>query len=266
MNRGDSVPNRSRLIAVVALVLLSWTGSPAQPAAPARAPLVSPRPLADVSVQFQEWRGKIVTYEEPLLTWSGDLHEIPGKSGTKGYLYPKEQAFLMPPEAESEPDLGVALNKTLEAYHQQTTGTRFQILTSKWGYHIVPLQVHDDHGALVPARSLLDAQIYIPSEERTLLEHLRAFGVAVLAATGTNLETVAFPTGQASQQARPERFTWGTEPKVARDALINLLSRSATRLSWLLYCQASSQADARFCALNLEAFGPVSTNSPQRLQ
>ena len=162
VNRGDSVPNRSRLIAVVALVLLSWTGSPAQPAAPARAPLVSPRPLADVSVQFQEWRGKIVTYEEPLLTWSGDLREITGKSGTKGYLYPKEQAFLMPPEAESEPDLGVALNKTLEAYHQQTTGTRFQILTSKWGYHIVPLQVHDDHGALVPARSLLDAPDLYP--------------------------------------------------------------------------------------------------------
>ncbi len=266
MNRGDSVPNRTRLIAVVALVLLSWTGSPAQPAARAGAPLVSPRPLADVSVQFQEWRGKVVTYEEPLLTWSGDLHEIPGKSGTKGYLYPKEQAFLMPPEAESESDPGVALNKTLEAYHQQTRGTRFQILTSEWGYHIVPLQVHDDHGFLVPARSLLDARIYVPSKERTLFEHLRAFGAAVRAATGTNLDTVPFPSQQGYQQARPERFAWGTEPNVARDALINLLSRSETRLSWHLYCQASSQADARFCVLNLEAFGPVSTNSPQPLQ
>ena len=32
----------------------------------------------------------------------------------------------------------------------------FQVLQSKWGYHITPLMVHDSNGVFVAATSLLD--------------------------------------------------------------------------------------------------------------
>ncbi|HEY6340902.1 MAG TPA: hypothetical protein VIY49_05380 [Bryobacteraceae bacterium] len=138
--------------------------------------LIAVRPLAEASILLGEQYGKVVTYEEPILIWSGELEAIPGESGTKAYLYPKRQGFLVPSETGHESDLSLVLQKTLAAYHQQTTGTRFQVLTSPWGYHIVPFQVHDSNGVFVPASSLLDAQIYIPKEARSAQGHLQAFG------------------------------------------------------------------------------------------
>src|SRR5262249_54013331 len=142
-------------------------------------------------------------------------------------------------------------------YHQQTSGPRFQILTSKWGYHIVPLQVRDASGALAPATSLLDSRIIVVQEERTAQGHLTALAAAVSVSTGTRLEETAVPGKprgfDEAFRARPERFSWGAASMVARDALINLLDRSATSFSWHLYCQAASQAEARFCVLNLLA-------------
>jgi hypothetical protein len=247
-----------RLLAFSVLVLLSLApvGS-AQSADRIQLSPPSPRPLADESERFQESRGKIVTYEEPILTWSGDLVEA-DVSSNRGYLSPKPHAFFRPPDATSEPNLTLALNKTLEAYHHEASGPRFQILTSKWGYHIVPLQVRDASGAWAPATSLLDSRITIAQEERTAQGHLDAFAVAVSVSAGKRLEASAVPAKahgfDEAFRARPERFPWGAEPMVARDALIDLLSRSATSFSWRLRCQASSQADARFCVLNL---GPV---------
>jgi len=230
-----------------------------------RKSVVAVRPLAEASILLEERYGKVVTYEEPVLTWGGELEEIPGKSGTKGYLYAKPQGFLMPSEAGQGSDLALALQKTLSAYHQQTTGTRFQVLTSRLGYHIVPLQVHDSNGAFVPANSLLDAQIYIPNEARSARGHLQAFGAAVTAATGIPLDVSALPYQPQGFdnvfRARPERFTWGTEPKVARDALIDLLGMSATTFSWRLRCQASLQSDGRSCALDLAPIAVSITNA-----
>jgi hypothetical protein len=124
------------------------------------------------------------------------------------------------------------------------------------GYHIVPLLVHDEHGTFVPASSLLDSQIYVVSKPRTAQEHLLALAAAITAATGTKLEVTAIPAKSNGFNdafgARPEPFAWGAASMVARDVLINLLDRSATSFSWRLYCQAASQADARFCVLDLQ--------------
>src|SRR5262245_19564530 len=45
-----------------------------------RAFLVSSgRPLVDASLRLQEAYGKVVTYEEPILTWRGELEGEPGR-------------------------------------------------------------------------------------------------------------------------------------------------------------------------------------------
>jgi hypothetical protein len=83
--------------------------------------------------------GKIITYEEPILVWSGDLESIPGKTAPKWSIFPRRQTFSMPDGLQLAPDLAVTLGRTIEAYHQQPSGTRFKLLTSKLGYHIVPV-------------------------------------------------------------------------------------------------------------------------------
>ena len=45
---------------------------------------------------WMETRGKIVTYEEPVLTWMGDLEEIPGKSGSKVTYTRRSAEFRCP--------------------------------------------------------------------------------------------------------------------------------------------------------------------------
>jgi len=214
---------------------------------------------------LEETRGKIVTYEEPLLTWMGDLEEIPGKSGTKGYLYPKESGTSLPSAVSSASDLHSALNDTLDACHKQSSGTRFQVLQSSWGYHITPAMVHDSNGALVAATSLLDAPIYVPAGERTAKDHLLALGAAVTAATGMRMDVSALPSQSAGFdnlfRANPARFSWAAEREIARDALIDLLSKSATSFSWRLNCQASTQPDARFCVLNVNPVSVAITNA-----
>ncbi len=192
-----------------------------------------------------------------MLSWEGDLEEIPGKSGHSGYLYPKPQTFSIPLSAASERDLTIALNQIVEAYNRQTSGTRFRVLTSRFGYHIVPAEAHDSGGNLAPASSLLDSRIYVPPAVRTPLEHLQAFAVAVGAATGLALNASAFPASGSprgfNQTFGPlnSHFSWGVQSMIARDALIDLLSRSTQGLSWRLYCQAALLPDGRSCALNI---------------
>jgi hypothetical protein len=111
------------------------------------------------------------------LTWRGELQAMPGRDPeAKQELFAKPQSFTMP---EMGPDLGNALKDTMAAYHQATPGIRFQLLSSKLGFHIVPVEAHDSTGKFVPVPSLLDQVITVPSEVRTASQHLRALVAAI---------------------------------------------------------------------------------------
>jgi hypothetical protein len=80
-----------------------------------------------------------VTYEEPVLTWRGDLQAEPGRNPQgKWALFPRVHAFFMPAGSRLGTDLASVLQSTIAAYHRQTSGTRFKLLSSTLGYHIVP--------------------------------------------------------------------------------------------------------------------------------
>ena len=244
-----------RIISAAALLLLGRTVSLAQAPAVGSTRITSPRPLADASDLLQHLYGKVVTYEEPVLVWRGELESQAGRDPNRKWgLFPKPQGFLVPSDTSLDPNLASALSKTLDAYHQQTSGTRFQILTSNWGLHIVPVQAHDENGDLVPTGSVLDSRVTVATEERTPEQHLLALLAAATSATGTSIVT----GGQGGPggfdrvfRAAPPRFQWGVDGMVARDALIDLLTRSATTFSWRLKCQASARLEDRFCVLNL---------------
>src|SRR5262245_36353247 len=157
-------------------IMLLIHGATAQQQIPANSSsLVSSfRPLADVARRLQEPYGKVVTYEEPVLTWRGEREAMPGRNPDgKSELFPKMQTFFMP-ESRPDADLASVLENTIAAYHQQTSGTRFKLLSSTWGYHILPVQMRDENGRSVPAISVLDQIVTVPSEPRSAIQHLDA--------------------------------------------------------------------------------------------
>jgi hypothetical protein len=172
-------------------------------------------------------------------------------------------SFVMPAESGPGTDLASVLENTIAAYHEQTSETRFQVLSSTLGYHIVPVQGHDENGRLVPTRSVLDEVVTVPREARSAMQHLEALGAAVSSTASIRVGVAAVrvrPRGfDIAFRAQPEVFTWGAYSAVARDALVDLLNQSATTFSWQLRCQP--RAVDVLCALTLSAIEVAVTDS-----
>lgn len=217
--------------------------------------VTSPRPMAGEADRLQHIYGKPVTYEDPLWAWREEISQ---------FGWPKDLSFRRPIGSDSDPTPEAASRKTLaqtlDAYHQQTQGPKFQILTSSWGVHIVPLQVRDESGQFAPARNVLDARVEVPVQERTATEHFEALCAALSGLLGMTIRyfdgTVFLgqdvPSGfEQHFAAQPSRFAWGTSGPPARDAMIDLLGRSATTFSWKLLCENRTTPPERLCVLNV---------------
>jgi hypothetical protein len=124
------------------------------------------------------------------------------------------------------------------------------------GYHIVPTQIRNEYGDLEPATSLLEAEVDVPTLERTPEEHLDALGAAITLATGVKLLLAPIPLSpngfdQSFQVQQPVRFSWGTGRVAARTALIDLLDLASSTYSWDLICTPSALPSDRVCLLTL---------------
>jgi hypothetical protein len=229
--------------------------------------ITSARPISDVADRLRHTFGKVVTYEDGLWEWPGEMSPSGTNTTGRGALVHTTFSLTAPDETALAPDLPTKLAQILAAYHQQTEGPRFQLLTSSYGIHIVPLQVRDRSGQFAPAQNALDEHVFIPHQERTAHDHMRAL-VAAVAAAGNGLEMIfgsqvvnvkgldAFNYLFAPTPADNHPFVWGTTSSnmTARDALIDLLDRSATTFFWELRCRGTGSVKYNLCVLNL---GPL---------
>lgn len=223
-------------------------------------------PVSDAADLLRKSYGMPITYEDPLWEWPGEIRVFsPGVDpAKKGGSTPDWVLLKLPDAASPAQDLPARLAQFLAAYHQQTDGPRFKILTSKLGLHIVPLQVRDRDGRLAPAQNPLDKLVFIPQQERTAHQHLNALQSALVAgnsasnpipvirsfsASSEGFEIAIVPRVHdtrgdsfnfmfAPTRAADRPFVWGTAiPNMtARDALIDLLDRSATTFYWDMRC------------------------------
>ncbi|MGD0869396.1 MAG: hypothetical protein ABSB88_07595 [Bryobacteraceae bacterium] len=217
----------------------------------------SPRPLLDLCELIQSWYAKIVTYEDPIWVWRGELESRRGNENVKWGLFPKARTFSIPASLSpaTAPTLSLQLlDSFVDLYHRQTDGPRFTVLSSKLGLHIVPTQAYDATGRLTPAVNPLDLVVSVPVASRTPSGHLRALCAQLSASSPVPIEFDASGMVPWLDQffAPPQaEFDWGAAPAVAREALIDLLDRSATSLCWKLLCQASAEPGDRLCMLNI---------------
>jgi len=261
-----------RVALIVTAVLL--LRAQAQPAPSGPEVIVAPRPLNDISMSLEKLYHKVVTYEEPISVWRGELiTKGRDPDGPFGLWLREDRRFVVPDglEPQRTPELNVAVLKSvIEAYNlQNPEGTLFQATSSRLGLHILPLQAHDTDGKLVPATTLLDTRINVPSSKRMPSEHIQALCDAVTAANGEGalrfnykwFDLVFVPNGlrppkSAAQLLSPEEkepysMVWGASGVSARVALLSLIDLSATKFTWHLLCRPSVKPENRFCVLNM---------------
>ncbi len=251
----------------------------ATPAVPDPNLIRSVHPVSDAADVLRQNYRKVITYEDPLWEWPGEM--MAGSPRTapdkKGAWSPGWVSFTLPTAASPAPELPARLAQVLAAFHQQTEGPRFQILTSSYGLHIVPLQVRDRSGAFAPARNPLDERVLIPQQERTARGHVDALVSAMVAANGAlriiftpRLVSTArddFNDLFAATPAENQPFVWGTANAnmIARDALIDLLEHSATTQFWDLACTGTGSFRYNVCTMTAGAVEIVTAGPDGRL-
>lgn len=105
-------------------------------------------------------------------TWAGEL-EVRGR----GFI-PRSRVFVFPGNLDASRDLSEAVRTIVDAYNGQTDGTRFKVVTSSVGLHIVPFESRDQGDAVTTARSVLDSYVTVPVAARTATEHFEALCAA----------------------------------------------------------------------------------------
>lgn len=217
--------------------------------------ITAARPLAELTTALQRETGKPVTYEDPVWEWSGELESIGSSNAAKWNRFPRRRHFVMQPIRET-PDGGSTewLTNMVKQYNSQENGSRFKVISSRLGVHVVPDQTPDGSGQLGTSKNLLDTLITVPTEARTATEHFRVLCEAVSAASGIEVRLgVGGPRPWLDDffGAESRQFPWGTSGVVAREATIELMMTSASSLSWKLFCQASREPRDRFCVMNI---------------
>jgi hypothetical protein len=213
--------------------------------------IAAARPLAEAAKLLEQKYGKAITYEDPPSMF------IPYKT-LPGLPLPELPHFKMfLPETPAKVDAAL-LEKIVADYQHQTNGAQFKVLTSRWGLHVLPVRIRDGSGRWVQAASLLDVRIDVPTTSRTPSSHLDAICAAVTRSSGIKLQPLApypdeayAPNGKVLPRGLPPdgslmtdkmieqiSFVWGTTGTNAREAIITLLEKSATTMSWQVQCQA----------------------------
>ena len=157
--------------------------------------------------------------------------------------------------------------------HQNPNRAQYQVRESKAGIHIVPLSSRAENGELSGAVGLLDVPISVTTQKRTATEHAQALCEAVTSGSSNKLRWLGDPVNSwfaangyiqssPSFEVKPRitqcEFEWGVSAVTARQALIDLLDRSFTTLTWRVYCMPASRVSSEACYLQLHplAVGP----------
>lgn len=259
----------SRLLAVHTVFLVAAFECDAQvPAIEREASLTitSPRPLGEAVRMLTDLYGTPLTYEEPPWLWPLDR-----------FVAEDCRQFVLPIGLSpgAMPSLEAAARKIIELYNTQSSatatfrGTRFRVERSQYGVHIVPSMLYSPRGGLASAGSILDVYVTVSPGTRLASGHFQAICEAVSSASGVKLELndpvlsldsffaangIVAPRGAAllpTMERQKYSFDWGSTRTTGRAALLALLQRSATTLTWVMMCEPKTQSKDRHCLLSL---------------
>ena len=225
-----------------------------------------------VRVLEEMYRKPVTCEQTEILPWDDDVDQEIYDGGIA--RYPKRVTFVIPNEVKPDKNTQLApsvLAKVVEAYQKQFGGPKYKILNSKWGLHLIVDEVRDKNGKFVKVKPYLDEVITVPSGKRTGFEHLKKIVDALKTSRNIKIELNSAPTISLWWQneglqnipnigrtlmwddlgGKEDRllyegkmsFEWGVNKIVAREALIDLLEKSNTTLSWMVNDYVTNDGD-----------------------
>jgi hypothetical protein len=247
-----------------------------------------PRPVAKAVEELVSHYKYVITYEDPRLTYAGDLLDVTTQVRRDLDRYPigKAPKVIRP--------LGGKLTLTLSSSASVTTqtvasvldqlvrlqsvrgeGGRFRVVQTGDVFHVVPTEVRDQNGNWIAQQSILDVPISLPMEDRPESGMLDAIVRAVSTAAHVKVYIGggAGVGGGIANPNRPASYRLGADNERASTVLMRALSLLndpkvgtwiVEKLTWqLLY---DSDENAYFLNLSVvpvrSSAAPTHTNLP----
>jgi hypothetical protein len=198
------------------------------------------RPLAEAIRALEERYGWVITYEDPPFEHASDTEDVTSlvrRDGdlTKKVIVPKGFPFtfvydLSPDRSTPRDDPKTLLQNLLADYELSGNPGAFRMIEADNVFHVVPVAVKDPNGSLVKLRSVLDARVSLPDDQRSLYLRIDAVLRAVTAASGTRIIN-----GASGNLFLQTHLRDGADNEVARDVLMRSLKATGRKLSWQLF-------------------------------
>src|SRR5262245_27189861 len=206
---------------------------PSQEWSKAHLSVEDPRPLAAAIEVLEARYGSVITYEDPRYVYSGDIKDVtlsvrrdldkykPGEAPK--VLIPKGGTLTFEYDVLSDtnlPDDGqTVVQELLDAYAASGNAGRFRLESTGKMLHVIPREINNSDGQLMPQDSILDTKISLTAGERTEMQRLEAICSAITEATKIPVWVGTVPTNLLLQHRDSE----GAAQQKARDVLVNLL-------------------------------------------
>jgi hypothetical protein len=204
-----------------------------------------PRPVAKALGILEAQYGWIATYEDPPYIHQGDIQDVTEHVRKDLDKYPKGKAprvigpkggqininYILNSQT-GKPDNPVQLiQQILDDHATRGNPGVFRLMQTGQIFHVVPAMVKNSQGQWVAQRSVLDARIRFPEEDRDGLETLTILSAAVSQATQTELVLGTSPINFFFHY----RSRDGAANETARDVLVRFLQATNTKFSWRLF-------------------------------
>ena len=208
-----------------------------------------PRPVALAVRQVEKELGYVVTYEDTVYRFPGDIVDVskqmrgrdpslgpyPGmRSGTLQFRHRRRASTLAGRVEE-------VLQEIVARSRRAGNIGDFRVESTVNGYHVVPVQAKNRNGVEEPYESPLETRITMHSRDESAAEMIRRFVGIVSKASRQPLEEGLMPG-----QFHRIRVTVDAQNDRARDVLWRALQSINPGLSWQLLCGPDSP-----CALSI---------------
>lgn len=215
------------------------------------------RPLMYALEILERKCGWLITYEDPVWQFAGDIEQIgsPPRAGLRRILVPRAGTLEMPAlpgPADEEPDRFALLARLFQAYEQAGNPGFFRVVDEGGILHVLPAFSRDARGQKTAVVPLLDTPIHIPIPEttpslaiRAILDQVeRARGVPIISELGSRFDRAVFGPVQVRVDARGQ---------TARSLLLKILKESNQSWTWRLLCSPSVPDEPGECVWNLRS-------------
>lgn len=248
-----SVPSRTAaaipaaLLTALLAVLAPGQGT-AQEAEPLQIAVEGPRPLALALETLAARHSLLISYEDPVYTFPGDLADVTEKVRRDLDRYTKGAAPRVLVPASGRVAMRYAMGKRgvldhpeavvqalLDDHAARGNPCRFQLIQEADRFFVVPAEVRTARGEWVPARSVLETEITLPAQPRSGPELLQALVTKVGQAAKSQVVLGMVPV----QPLLRAKLTLGSTSEPARQVLVRALAiieaTAHRRLAWQLF-------------------------------